>query len=135
MRKYFIILFMMSLLFLSINEVRSEEIAICSFEFTSGNDKDGAIKIKNNIKYNIVFTKEKDLGLKIINNEKFPVLIIPNEQGGITFLDITPSGGFINTVVDSKGNAVENVNIILDGRLISAQFYGTGFCSIQKVTE
>ena len=101
----------------------------CGFRFDTCSNELGLSDLKNPYIFIIVMPEQGDIARKYVKGqEPVDVLIVGNSQGGLSFMEITPSGGIITTTVDMHGDAVYSRNIIIQGKLIPNQCYGKCLC-------
>lgn len=64
------------------------------------------------------------------NNGSSAVVGIWNKSGeGVSFVEVTPDGNVMTTVVDSKGTSIHSRHTIIAGQVAPSQYYGS--CKIQ----
>jgi hypothetical protein len=49
--------------------------------------------------------------------------------GGVSFIEVTPVGNIMTTVVDSKHNSIHSRHTIINGEVVPSQYYGQ--CKVQ----
>ena len=52
------------------------------------------------------------------------VTFIRNKGGGLTFIEVTPTGNVATTTLDDSGRAVHSRNMIIAGELTPSQYLG-----------
>ena len=58
------------------------------------------------------------------NDSLSEISVVPNQSGGITFIEVTESGDVTTTTANRAGDAVHNRSMIVNGDLVASQYLG-----------
>jgi hypothetical protein len=77
-------------------------------------------------RFALTFLVDKAKGTAYIlgNQGSAEVNLVPSPNG-FTFIEITPTGNVMTTVVDLYGNSTHSRGTRIDGKLLASQYYGT----------
>ena len=59
------------------------------------------------------------------NNGASEVIVIPNDDAAVSFIEVTKSGNVMTTTITDKGRAVHSRNSVMRGDLNPSQYLGT----------
>lgn len=129
-RKRLLLLIMILVLSLLIPNVYADTF-MCKFKRYS--DQIGNYEVQDGYKINVVLTSSYDIADIIYKEKTNYALIIPNDEGGLTLIEIDKLG-VVATTIDMKGTVVQSRNTVAEGSNNPSQYYGT--CQlIPKETE
>jgi len=92
----------------------------CNFDKYA--DPSGVKKGKFDLQF-IIDTESKK-SYMVGNNGSSEVHSLMNDDGGVSFLEVTGSGNIMSTSIVTTGEAVHSRNTIMFGKLTPSQYYG-----------
>lgn len=112
----------------------SEDMSMrCGCKFETCANELGVGKLSDPYIFVIDTSTDSDVATKYTKEGRaVEVLMVSNSQGGISFLEVTKSGGIITTTIDLHGTAVYSRNVVLQGKLLPTQCYGQCICKELK---
>jgi hypothetical protein len=99
------------------------ETIICC-DYTSYSTEKGKHKVKDKFVLIFLVDRTENTAYIIRNQGSAEVTFIPSAFGGITFIEVTEFGNVMTTTIDAKRDSVHSRNTILDGGIVSTQYYG-----------
>ena len=96
----------------------------CHYQ-TYGDDK-GIHKLENDLK--LVFLVDTNENAKMVNSDgksEVAVDMMYSPSGGVAFIEKKGGADVLATSIDMRGKSVHSRNIIIDGQVFPAQYFGT----------
>lgn len=94
-----------------------------SCNYTTYSDQEGNHKVEKTFELNFIVDKPAGKSYLLGNNGSTEVkLLESNDQ--IALLEVTASGNFMTTAIDSKLNSVHSRNSVMFGEILPSQYYG-----------
>lgn len=96
----------------------------CSYERYS--DGETIRKVKEPFEMTFVAEHAAKRATTTGNNGSTTVFVSLDKAGeGVSFVEVTPAGNVMTTVVDSKGTSIHSRHTIMAGEVVPSQYYGS----------
>lgn len=99
------------------------EITNYSCNYTSYSNSEGNHKVEDKFELNFIVDHTTGKNYLLGNAGSSEVKVLES-QDRIAFLEITDTGNFMSTAIDSKLNSVHSRNTVMFGELLPSQYYG-----------
>ncbi|MCU7806642.1 MAG: hypothetical protein KZQ73_02060, partial [Candidatus Thiodiazotropha sp. (ex Semelilucina semeliformis)] len=91
--------------------------------YTTYSDQEGNQKV--NMKFELKFIVDHETGKAyMVGNNGSNEVGFQVSDGQVAFLELTTSGNFMTTAIDSKNNSVHSRNSVMFGEMLPSQYYG-----------